>query len=95
MWGLDPQPVESGTSVRRRATISRMGDRMLRRRLFMSSLGGIRGHNVLRAFYDRLAGRGKPKKLALAAAARKILVWAWAVFQQHTAFDPACAAPTP
>jgi transposase len=85
--GLDPQPYESGTSVHRRATISRMGDRAMRRRLFMSALGGVRHANALRAFYLRLVGRGKAKKLALVAAARKLLVWAWAVFRRGTAFD--------
>jgi transposase len=86
--GLDPQPYDSGTSVHKRATISRQGSRHLRRRLFLSALGGIRGKNVLRMFYQRLIGRGKAKKAALIAAARKILVWAWAVFRQHTTFDP-------
>jgi transposase len=86
--GLDPQPFESGTSVRRRARISRMGAAHLRRRLFMSAFGGVRGHNVLRQFYQRLVGRGKPKMVALIAAARKVLVWAWAVFRTRLAFDP-------
>ena len=86
--GLDPQPYESGTSVHKRATISRQGSRAMRRRLFLSALGGVRGKNVLRMFYQRLIGRGKAKKAALIAAARKILVWAWAVFRQHTTFDP-------
>lgn len=87
--GLDPQPYDSGTSVHKRATISRQGNRTLRRRLFLSALGGVRGQNVLRAFYQRLVGRGKAKKAALIACARKILVWAWAVFRDHTTFDPA------
>jgi len=87
--GLDPQPYDSGTSVHKRPMISRMGNPVLRRRLFLSALGGVRGRNVLRAFYQRLVGRGKAKKAALIAAARKILVWAWAVFRQHTTFDPA------
>jgi transposase len=86
--GLDPQPYDSGTSVHKRATISRQGSRHLRRRLFLSALGGVRGKNVLRMFYQRLLGRGKAKKAALIAAARKILVWAWAVFRRHTSFDP-------
>ncbi len=86
--GLDPQPFESGTSVRRRARISRMGAAHLRRRLFMSALGGTRGKNLLRQFYLRLVGRGKPKMVALIAAARKVLVWAWAVFRTNTPFDP-------
>jgi len=87
--GLDPQPYQSGTSVQKRASISRKGNRSMRRRLFLGALGGVRGQSVLRAFYQRLVGRGKPKKAALIAAARKILVWAWAVFRDHTTFDPA------
>ena len=86
--GLDPQPFESGSSVRRRARISRMGAAHLRRRLFMSALGGTRGNNALRQFYLRLVGRGKPKMVALIAAARKIVVWAWAIFRTSTPFDP-------
>lgn len=86
--GLDPQEYESGSSVRKRASISRKGNSGLRRRLFLGALGGIRGKNVLRTFYQRLVGRGKKKKVALIAGARKILVWAWAVFRDHTTFDP-------
>jgi transposase len=85
--GLDPQPYESGTSVHKRATISRLGDRLLRRKLFMGALGGVRGKNGLRAFYERLVSRGKKKKVALVAAARKLLTWAWAVFRGQTVFD--------
>ena len=91
--GLDPQPYQSGTSVRRPATISRQGERLARSRLYMGALGALRGHNPVRDFYDRLVGRGKAKKVALVAAARKILVWAWAVFHSDTPFDPARLAP--
>jgi transposase len=85
--GLDPQPFQSGTSVHQTPTISRMGDKVVRRKLFMGTLGGIRGRNPLRAFYQRLVGRGKKKKVALVAATRKVLVWAWKVFQTQTDFD--------
>ncbi len=91
--GLDPLPYESGRSVRKRRCISRQGNRRMRHKLFMSALGGVRGHNPLRDFYRRLVGRGKAKKLALVAAARKILVWAWAVFRDGTTFDPQRAMP--
>jgi len=65
-----------------------MGATQLRRRLFMSALGGTRGENPLRHFYLRLVGRGKAKMVALIAAARKVLVWAWAVFRAGAPFDP-------
>jgi transposase len=85
--GLDPVPYQSGSSIHRKARISRQGNRPLRSRLYVGALGGVGGNNPLRAFYQRLVGRGKPKKLALVAAARKILVWAWAVFRTNTPFD--------
>lgn len=87
--GLDPQPYVSGTSVHRHATISRQGDRLIRGRLYMGALGALRGHNPVRAFYERLVARGKVKKLALVAATRKLLVWAWAVYTTGVPFDAA------
>jgi transposase len=91
--GLDPRTHESGSSVRGRGTISRMGDRRMRPRLYMGALGGVKGDNPLRAFYQRLVKKGKAKKLALVACARKILVWAWAVYRDQTDFrQSACQA---
>jgi transposase len=86
--GLDPQTYESGTSVHKAASISRMGQPQTRRMLYMGALGGVRGQNPLREFYQGLVGRGKPKKLALTASARKILVWSWAVYRHDALFDP-------
>jgi transposase len=87
--GLDPQPYESGRSVRKQPGISKMGDHELRRLLYMGALGGVRGQNPLKPFYDRLVGRGKAKKVALVAAARKILTWAWTIFSRQTEWNPA------
>jgi transposase len=91
--GLDPRPFCSGGTVYKRPTISKMGDKLIRQKLYMGALGGIRGQNVLSDFYQRLVGRGKAKRLALVAAARKILVWSWAVFVNEVDFDAAKAAP--
>lgn len=85
--GLDPVPHQSGTSVYKRSGISRQGNHRMRHYLFMGALGGVRGQNPLTTFYKRLVGRGKAKMVALIAAARKILVWSWAIFQQGTIFD--------
>jgi transposase len=86
--GLDPQPYVSGTSVRKHPGISKMGDNELRRLLYMGALGGVRGHNPLMPFYQRLVARGKAKKVALVAAARKILVWAWTIFSRKIDWNP-------
>lgn len=90
--GLDPQVCESGTSVPKHRSISRMGDKEVRRLLYMGVLGGVRGNNPLRTFYQRLVGRGKAKKLALVAASRKLLTWAWAVFATGADWNPALFA---
>lgn len=90
--GLDPRPYQSGRTLYKRAGISRMGSKVMRGHLFMGAKGGIRGDNVLRAFYQRLIGRGKAYKVAVVAAARKMLVWAWSVYHYDTDFDPSLAS---
>lgn len=86
--GLDPTHFSSGSSIHRRSTISKMGDAHTRRSLYMGALGGVSGNNPLRHFYQRLVQRGKAKRLALVASARKILVWAFAIFTHKVDFDP-------
>ncbi|MCL5994916.1 MAG: IS110 family transposase [Chloroflexi bacterium] len=87
--GLDPVAFTSGTSVYKRPGISRKGNKIVRHYLYLGALGGVRGRNALCVFYQRLLARGKPKKLALVAAARKMLTWAWAVFRNQTPFNHA------
>lgn len=85
--GLDPGVFESGTSIHGRPRISRMGDKWIRRMLYMGTLGAARGNNAVRTSYQRLLARGKAKKVALVATARKVLVWAWTVFKTNQLFD--------
>lgn len=92
--GLDARTDQSGTR-NRRGHISKTGDPEIRRLLYMAALGGKRGKNPLRDFYERLVGRGKLKMVALVAAAHKILLWGLAIFRSHAYFDPAKCALTP
>lgn len=92
--GLDPVACQSGTSLHRRSSISRMGSHSLRRRFYLSALGATNARSSpLVVFYQRLLAHAKPKMVALIACARKILVWAWAVFRSDSFFDPARALP--
>lgn len=94
--GLDPQEHSSGSSVWRPPTISKMGCRFTRHKLYMAARGGVKARSgPLRSFYDRLRGRGKAYRLAVIAAARKILVWAFAVFSRKTPFDPSLPVHNP
>lgn len=92
--GLDPQEHRSGDSVFARPTISKMGCSFTRHKLYMAAAGGVTARSgPLRHFYDRLRGRGKAYDLVLVAAARKILVWAFAIFSRQVPFDKSLHAP--
>ncbi len=86
--GLDPRTRTSGVSVRKRPLISKQGDPDIRAALYMAVLGALRGRNALHAFYDALVARGKPKKVAIVACMRKLLTWAWHLFQTQQPYDP-------
>lgn len=77
--GLAPQLRQSGSSVRGRPRVGQGGNARLRRALYMASLSAIQHNPVLKAFYTRLRAAGKPRKVAVCAAARKLLRIAWAV----------------
>lgn len=50
------------------------GRASVRNVLYMGTVAGIRSNPLLRSFYERLVAKGKPKKLALTACMRKLLV---------------------
>lgn len=51
--------------------------------LYMATLAAVRGHNVIASFYERLIGKGKPAKVALTAAMRKLLTIVNAMMKQN------------
>ena len=69
--GVAPFANESGTKTARRAV--RGGRFEVRRVLYMATLTAVRYNVVIRAFYEKLLARGKPKKVALVACMRKLL----------------------
>lgn len=50
------------------------GRKDIRQAIYMAALVASRYNDVLRAFYQRLLAKGKPKKLALIAVMRKLLI---------------------
>lgn len=73
--GLAPMNNESGKMQGKRRI--KGGRRDVRRLLYMPILGAATQHNPrLKAFYKRLVDAGKPKKVALTACMRKLIVWA-------------------
>ena len=74
MTGLCPSNKTSGRSVNRGGRIAKSGNRHVRRALYMAAVAAIRGNSALADFYNRLVARGKPKKSAVIALMRKMLV---------------------
>jgi transposase len=85
--GLVPQLRQSGTSVRGKPAIGHSGNARLRRALYMATLSALQHNPVIKAFYERLIAKGKAKKVAVCACARKLLRIAWAVATKKQAFS--------
>ena len=91
--GLDPRQYTSGTSVHKKTRISKAGNARLRRALYMPALVAVQHQPHLRAFYQRLLGRGKSKLQALVAVMRKLLHAIYGMFRHHSPFDGAILVP--
>ncbi|HLO78212.1 MAG TPA: transposase, partial [Magnetospirillum sp.] len=86
---LNPQDHQSGSSVRGRARISKVGNARLRAILYMCALTARRHNPALKAFADRLKEAGKSPKVVLVAVARKLLVIAYGVMKTGRPFQTA------
>ncbi len=69
--GVAPMNRDSGQKSGRRRTFG--GRSYVRRVLYMATLVATRFNPRIQAFYQRLLSQGKPKKVALTAAMRKLL----------------------
>ena len=84
--GVAPLARDSG---KLRGTRTCWGGRAnVRAALFMPTLAAVRYNPVLRAFHDRLAEAGKPKKVVLTACMRKLLTILNAMVKHNTRWDP-------
>lgn len=87
--GLDPREYSSGTSVRKHTRISKVGNRHLRCALYMPALVASRFQPHVRGFYQHLLERGKNKRQALTAVARKLLHAIYGMFRLQQPFEGA------
>ena len=74
--------------MRGKSRISKIGNHRLRDALYMPALAAIVRNPALKAFYERLLVRGKPKKAAPIAVMRKLLHIAYGILKNKTSFNP-------
>ena len=86
--GLDPVQRQSGTSVHGRSRISKHGNPMMRKCLYMPTLVSIQYNHKIKVFYERLVLKHKPKKVAVIACMRKLLLMAHAIYKNKTVYVP-------
>jgi transposase len=85
--GICPRLFESGTSVKGKARICKMGMSRIRAMLYICSWSAKRCNKACKELYERLVAKGKAKKLALIAVANKLLKQAFSIATQKTKYN--------
>jgi transposase len=85
--GLAPVFKESGTSVKGKPQMSKEGPSHLRKLLYMPAVSATRCNPQVKAMYERLLARGKPKMSAIGAAMRKLAHLCFGVVQSGKPYD--------
>jgi transposase len=93
--GLAPSEHSSGSSVHKKACLSKVGNRHLRSAFYMPALGAHRHNPIIADLVERLTARGKSKMTIVGAVMRKLLHLAYGVLKTRKPFDPLHVPPVP
>lgn len=86
--GLDPRQHESGSSVKGKPRMSKVGHAFLRKALYMPAMVTLYKTVWGKCFRARLAAAGKPPKLIIGAMMRKLIHVVFGVLKSGKTFDP-------
>jgi len=86
--GLAPKHRWSGTSVRGRTTMSKIGNAKVRKSLFMPALVAMKHNPVLLEMRKKMLKAGKPKMLIVGAVMRKLIHIMYGVLKNDQPFNP-------
>lgn len=86
--GLCPRIFESGSSVRGRSRICKLGMVRIRKFLYMCTWSAIKANEACKEMYERLVENGKPKMVALIAVANKLVRMAFAIAKSGEKYQP-------
>ena len=91
--GLSPRTHESGSSVRGKARIAKLGNARLRKILYFPAISAMRFNPVIAAFAKQLRMRGKPNMTIIVAVMRKLVHFIYGVLRSDTPFTTRLAKP--
>jgi transposase len=86
--GLVPRERQSGSSVRGRVRLSKIGNSRLRKALYFPAVTAIRCSPFFQAWAEGLRQRGKSKMAVIGAVMRKLVHLAYGVLKSGKPFDP-------
>jgi transposase len=86
--GLVPRERQSGSSVRGRTRLSKIGNARLRRALYWPAITALRCSPFFQAWAESLRQRGKCKMSVICAVMRKLVHLAYGVLKTGMPFDP-------
>lgn len=87
--GLDPRQHESGSSVRGKTRLSKIGHANIRRALYMPAMVVMTKTKWGKVFAKRLADNHKPPMVIIGALMRKIVMIAYSILKSNKPFNPA------
>lgn len=86
--GLTPRQHCSGSSVRGKPRLSKIGNARIRKALYFPAMVALRFNPVLQELSKRLKARGKCPMVIIGAAMRKLVHLAYGVLKTGRPFDP-------
>jgi transposase len=93
--GLAPKETLSGSSIKGKPRLCKIGHARLKKALYMPALVSIQRNPVMIAFYNRLREKGKNGKGIVCAIMRKLVHVIFGVLKSGRKYDPnykpACA----
>ena len=86
--GLTPRHRSSGTSLRGKTILSKIGSERLRKALFFPAMSAKRYNVIVKDFSDKLLQRSKSPMVVGVAAMRKLIHIVYAVLKHKCTFNP-------
>lgn len=86
--GLCPRLYESGTSIKGKSRICKMGMSKIRQLLYLCSMKAMSVNKQCKEMYERLKHNGKNGKLAIVALANKLVRQAFAIAKTNIVYNP-------
>jgi transposase len=86
--GLVPRERQSGSSVRGRVRLSKIGNSRLRKALYFPAITALRCSPFFQSWAEGLRQRGKSKMAVIGAVMRKLIHLAYGVLKSGKPFDP-------